>query len=78
MKQAIKSFRKEFKALKLKKEEPSVYSFLLKGEKVFVRKFYAQVYNKNRSDVKSIFVGWGINEFNTYLTLKEFRKAYSI
>lgn len=62
----------------LKKESKGVYSFLLKGERVFVRKMYTQGFNKNRSEVKRLFTGWGINETDTYPTLKEFRQHYSV
>jgi len=63
--------------LNLKKIETGVYSFIHNGSEAIVTKYFVQGYNRNKSEVKSIFVGWGIKEFNTYSTLKEFKKAYS-
>ena len=63
---------------KLIKKETGIYTFIHNNEKVFVRKFFIQGFNKNKSDVKSLFIGWGKDEFNTELRLKDFKKKFNL
>ena len=62
----------------LKRIKKGVYEFTHNGQKLTVKKEFIQAFNKKRSNVTSLFVGWSVDGFNTYKTLSEFKKAYNL
>ena len=62
---------------KLTREGAGVYSFVRNGQTEIVKRYFVS-YIKNHSKYVTEFSGWGTNEFNTFKTLKEFKKAYNL